>query len=141
MPDLLTRLLGPVTPATIASTLRGYVLTLVLLGATSLLIAAVISVVRVERMVGIYVIPVLIASIRWGFGPGLFAAFTGTALIHLLFTQPGYGFQLQDWDQVVRLIVYVAVAVIAARLAQSVKDHAETAERAVNETRRRQETD
>ncbi len=41
----------------------------------------------------------------------------------------------------VRLVVYVVVAVMASRLARSLKDHAATAERALNETRRRQETD
>jgi two-component system sensor histidine kinase KdpD len=141
MSDVLSRVPGSLRPPTIASALRGYLFTLLLLAATSLLIAALISVVRVERMVGIFVFPVLIASIRWGLGPGIFAAFAGTALIHILFSQPGFGFQLQDWDQAVRLVVYIVVAAMAARLAQSVKDHAETAERAVNETRRRQETD
>jgi K+-sensing histidine kinase KdpD len=141
MSDILSRVLGPLRPPTAASTLRGYLFTLMLLGATALLIAALISVARVERMVGMFVFPVLIAAIRWGIGPGLFAAFTATLLIHVLFTRPGYGFQLQDWDQAVRLVVYIVVAFIAARLAQSVKDHAETAERAINETRRRQETD
>ena len=141
MTDLTSRVLGPLSPTTGDSKLRSYLFIVLLLAATTILIAALISVVRVERMVGIYVFPVLIASIRWGLWPGVFAAFAGTALIHVLFTRPGFGFQLQDWDQSVRLVVYIVVAVIAARLARSVKDSTEAAERAINETRRRQETD
>jgi K+-sensing histidine kinase KdpD len=141
MSELVARVFAPLSQTSGETKLRGYALALLLMITTTLVIAALISVVRVERIVGIYIFPVLIASIRWGLWPGVFTALTSTALIHLLFTRPGFGFQLQDWDQSVRLIVYIVVAVIAARLARSVKDHAETAERAVNETRRRQESD
>ena len=137
----MSRVLGPLSPTGDAPTVRGFVAALLLVEVTTLLIAALISVVHVERIVGVYVIPVLIAAIRWGLWPGILAAFTGVAMINLVFTRTPLGFQLQDWDQVVRLFVYIMVAVIASRLARSVKDHAESAERAINETRRRAETD
>jgi len=141
MSDVMSRILSPGAPNTGTLNVRGFAFALLLLAVTTILIAALISVVRVERIVGIYVIPVLIVSIRWGLWPGVFTGLAGSALIHFLFTRPGYGFQLQDWDQSVRIIVYLVVAVTAARLSRSVKDHAEAAERAINETRRRQETD
>lgn len=141
MPDFLSRVLGPLSPTDDAPTVRGFVAALLLVGVTTLLIAALLSVVHVERIVGVYVIPTLIAAIRWGLWPGILAAFTSVAMINLAFTRTPLGFQLQDWDQVVRLIVYIVVAVIASRLARSVKHHAATAERAISETRRRQETD
>jgi len=141
MPDLMSGVLGPLSAPTGTSKVRGLAMALVLVAATTLLIAVLLSFVRVERIVGIYIIPVMIASIRWGLWPGVLASVTGVALIHLVFTRPGYGFQLQDWDQVVRLGVYLVVAIIASRLAESVKTHAGTAERAINETRRREETD
>ncbi len=141
MPDFMSRVLGPLSPTTGDTKLRGYLFALLLLAATTVVIAVLITFVRVERIVGVYVIAVLVVSIRWGLWPGLFTALVSNALIHLVFTRPGFGFQLQDWDQSVRLVVYMVVAVIASRLAESVKAHAETAERAINETRRRSETD
>lgn len=137
----MSGVLGPLSTETGASKMRGLAMSLVLVAATTLLVAILLSFMRVERIVGIYIIPVMIASIRWGLWPGVLASVTGVALIQLVFTRPGYGFQLQDWDQVVRLVVYLVVVIIASRLAESVKTHAGTAERAINETRRRAETD
>src|SRR5437588_489364 len=125
MTELVARVFGPLSQTSGDTKLRGYALSLLLVITTTLVIAALISVVRVERIVGIYIIPVMIVSIRWGLWPGIFSALASTALIHVLFTRPGFGFQLQDWDQSVRLAVYILIAVIAARLARNVKVHAE----------------
>jgi len=95
----------------------------------------------IGRVGGIYIIPVLFAAIRWGLWPGLVAAIASVLLISYVFAPPLFSFQSRNWEQLVRLAVFVLVAVVSSRLALSLKSHAEAAERATNEARLRAETE
>ena len=142
MPDFMSRILGPPWLTHGASKARGFAAALVLVALATLLVGLLFWLFHVERIVGVYLIPVLISAIRWGLWPGLFAAISSVALISALFskaTQPV--FLALDWEQIVRFGVFTLVAIVASRLAQIVKQHAETAERAINEARRRAETE
>jgi len=142
MPDLMSNILGPpwLTPDTSKTRAFGFALATVLIA--TLLVGLLLWLFGIERIVGVYLIPVLISSIRWGLWPGLLAAFTSVAIIKILFakiTQPV--FLTFDWEQLVRLAVFSLVAIVASRLASHVKLHAETAERAISEARHRAETE
>ncbi len=142
MPDFMSRILGPPWLTHGASKARGFAAALVLVALATLLVGLLFWLFHVERIVGVYLIPVLISAIRWGLWPGLLAAISSVALISALFskaTQPV--FLSLDWEQIVRFGVFSLVAIVASRLAQTVKQHAETAERAINEARRRAETE
>jgi two-component system sensor histidine kinase KdpD len=142
MPDFMSRILGPPWLTLRASPARGFASALVLVAAATLLVGLLFWLFHVERIVGVYLVPVLISAIRWGLWPGLFAATTSVALISALFSKAHEPvFLLLDWEQLVRFGVFTLVAVVASRLAQTVKLHAETAERATNEARRRAETE
>jgi K+-sensing histidine kinase KdpD len=141
MPDFMSRVLGPPWLTLRASPARGFASALALVAAATLVVALLLWAFHIDRIVGIFVLPVLISAIRWGLWPGVLAAVTGVALIHTAFTPPRASAQLLDWENLVRLTVFTLVAVVASRLAQSVKHHAETAERATNEARRRAETE
>jgi K+-sensing histidine kinase KdpD len=138
----LTKAPGPSWMAFDATDARGFAAAFGLVLAATLLVGVLLWIFHIERIVGVYLIPVLISAIRWGLRPGLFAAVGSVALISVLFTTaPQRVFLWLDWEQIARLGVFVLVAVVASRLAQSVKQHAETAERAVSEARRRTETE
>ena len=142
MPDFMSRVLGPPWLTHGASKARGFASALVLVAIATLLVGLLFWLLNAERIVGVYLIPVLISAIRWGLWPGLLAAVSSVALISLLFSKPMQPVLLSlDLEQIVRLCVFALVAVVASRLAQSVKQHAEAAERAINEARRRAETE
>ena len=142
MPDFMSRILGPPWLTHGASKARGFAAALVLVAIATLLVGLLFWLLNAERIVGVYLIPVLISAIRWGLWPGLLAAVSSVALISLLFSKPAQPIFLSlDLEQIVRLGVFTLVAIVASRLAQSVKQHAEAAERAINEARRRAETD
>ena len=142
MPDFMSRILGPPWLTHGASKARGFASALALVAIATLLVGLLFWLLNAERIVGVYLIPVLISAIRWGLWPGLLAAVSSVALISVLFSKPTQPVLLSlDLEQIVRLGVFTLVAIVASRLAQSVKQHAETAERAVNEARRRAETE
>lgn len=141
MPDFTRQILGPLWLTQSASNARGFAFSLVLVAAAALAVGVLLVFLRVERIVGIFIIPVLISAIRWGLWPGVLAAITSVTLISAIFIPPVFSLQLHAGEQSVRLLVFILVAVVASRLARSVKDHAEAAERAVSEARRRAETE
>ena len=142
MPDFMSRILGPPWLTHGASKARGFASALALVAIATLLVGLLFWLLNAERIVGVYLIPVLISAIRWGLWPGLLAAVSSVALISLLFSKPMQPVLLSlDLEQIVRFGVFALVAIVASRLAQSVKLHAEVAERAINEARRRAETE
>lgn len=142
MPDFMSKALGPPSQTLDAPTVHGFAAAALLVLLGTVVVGVLFWLFHIERIVGIYLIPVLISSIRWGLWPGLFAVFSSVILIDVLFAltiKPV--FLSLDWEELARLCVFTTVAIVASRLATSVKEHAERAERALNETQRRQETD
>ena len=58
-----------------------------LVALATLLVGLLFWLFHVERIVGVYLIPVLISAIRWGLWPGLLAAISSVALISVLFSK------------------------------------------------------
>lgn len=142
MPDFMSQVLGPPWRTLDTSSLRGFANALVLVVIATLLVGGLFWLFHVERIVGVYLVPVLISAIRWGLWPGLLAAFASVAFISLLFAKPAEPvFLALDVEQIVRFGVFSLVAIVASRLAQNLKQHAEAAERATSEARRRAETE
>ena len=119
----------------------GFVFALLLVALTTVAIAAVIQFVDLGHVGTIYLIPVLIAAMRWGLLPALFAATMSVAASAFFFYPPIYSFLVHNWDQLVDLILFTIVAVVTSQLAISLKRHADIADRAVSEARIRAETD
>src|SRR5690348_3506098 len=67
----------------------------------------------------LFLLPVLFASARGGLGPGLFAAFTGALAYNYFLVPPRFSFQVHGLDNVVSVIVLVAVAIVTSRLADA----------------------
>jgi two-component system sensor histidine kinase KdpD len=79
-----------------------------------------------------YLIPVIVATTRWGILPAVIAAMAGAACSAFFFYPPIYDFRVYDPEHVADLLLFAFVAVITGQLANSVREH-------VNAARQREE--
>jgi two-component system sensor histidine kinase KdpD len=101
--------------------LRGIGLTFLLVVATTLVIFTIVEEVGLTRGTVVYIIPVLIAAIRWGVISALFAALLGVVGSAYFFFPPVYTLEIRDPQEVINLILYVFSAVTVSQLASRLK--------------------
>ena len=75
----------------------------------------------------LYLIPVLIAAMRWGMIPSILAAFCGILASAFFFFEPRYSFQIKDPHEVLNLILFTFTAVVVSQLATRLKRELEVA--------------
>lgn len=96
-----------------------YALSMAFVGAASLLAVAVDQRVAIPNVSLIFVLPVVVAAIRYGWGPALFAAVAGVVAYNFLLIEPRYTFRVADpanvWALVLLLITAAAVSAVAAQ--------------------------
>ncbi len=109
--------------------LRGMALTACLVAATTVVISAIIWQIGLTRGTVAYLIPVLIAAIRWGIVSALFAALLGVLASAYFFFPPLYTFRVSDPQEVINLVLYVFVAVVVSQLAARLRHQLETSHR------------
>jgi two-component system sensor histidine kinase KdpD len=100
---------------------RGLGLTCLLVAVTTAAIHAIILSVGLTRGSVLYLIPVLIASIRWGIVPALFAAVCGVIASAFFFFKPRYSFEIRDPQEIINLALYIFTAVVVSQLASRLK--------------------
>lgn len=92
-------------------------------GVASVLAAAVDGRVAIPNLSLIFVLPVVIAAIRYGLGPALSAAIAGVISYNFLLIEPRYTFRVADaanvWALVLLLITAAAVSGVAAQSRRS----------------------
>jgi two-component system sensor histidine kinase KdpD len=101
--------------------LRGIFLTFCLVVATTAGIYLVILDIGLTRGTVAYLIPVLIAAIRWGFIASLFAGICGVLASAYFFFPPLYSLEIRDPQEVINLILYIFTAVVVSQLATRLK--------------------
>jgi two-component system sensor histidine kinase KdpD len=109
--------------------LRGLLLTLALVGATTLVIFAIIWQVGLTRGTVAYLIPVLVAAMRWGLISALFAALCGVLASAYFFFPPLYSLHIRDPQEVINLVLYISTAIVVSHLATQLKRQLELAHR------------
>lgn len=72
--------------------------------------------VRIEHVTMLYLIPVLIAALRWGTVPAVCAAFAAIGAAAFLFYPPIYDFRVSNPDQIIDLMLFMIVAVVTGQL-------------------------
>lgn len=100
---------------------RGLVLTFGLVAVTTAAIYTIILGVGLTRGSVLYLIPVLIAAIRWGIIPAVFAAVCGVVASAFFFFPPLYSFEIRDPQEIINLIMYIFAAVVVSQLASRLK--------------------
>lgn len=96
-----------------------YGLSLVFVGVASLLAVWMDRQVAIPNVSLIFVLPVVVAAIRYGWGPALAAAVAGVVAYNFLLIEPRYTFRVADpanvWALVLLLITAAAVSAVAAQ--------------------------
>lgn len=108
-----------------------YVEALIAVAAVSWLTTAQLPVLGLASSALLFLLPVLLASVRGGVGPGLTAALAGAAAYNFFLLEPRYTFRVHQLDNLVSLLVLAAVALVTSRLASRLMAReAEAVERA-----------
>ena len=75
----------------------------------------------IEHVTILYLIPVLVAALRWGIIPAVCAAAAGVAAPAFFFYPPIYDFHVRNPDQIIDLVLFVIVAVVTGQLGVTVR--------------------
>lgn len=94
-----------------------FLVSIVLVGLTTLTIALVLKQIDFQNVGIIYLLPVFVLAIRWGFLPAMFTALISVAASAFFFYPPIYSFQAHNWDNQVDLILFTIVAGFTSHLA------------------------
>ena len=99
----------------------GVLFALLLVAVVTVLLAAASALFPIEHVTIVYLIPVILAALRWGAVPALFAGISGIAFPAFFFYAPLYDFRVQSPAQVADIVLFVAVAAITGRMAVTVR--------------------
>ena len=75
----------------------------------------------IEHVTIVYLIPVIVAALRWGEIPALFAGLSGIAAPAYFFYAPLYDFRVHSPAQLADIMLFVTVATITGRMAVTVR--------------------
>lgn len=82
---------------------------------------------QLADVVMLFLLGIVVVSLRLGYGPSLFAAVLSVLVYDFFFIPPYYSFAVTDLSHVVTFGVMLLVAVVISSLTQRVRDHAEAA--------------
>lgn len=102
---------------------------LALVAVTTVLLGIVIQLTDIRHITIGYVVPVMIAAIRWGVIEATIAALMAVAASAFFFYAPIYDFRVHDPLQVVELILFLLVALVTGHFATLLRMEAERANR------------
>ncbi len=109
--------------------MRNLFLTFCLVAATTAAISLIIFKIGLTRGSVVYLIPVLIAALRWGLLSALFAAVLGVVASAFFFFEPLYSFEIHDPQEVINLILYIVTAIVVSQLATRLRGELEVSRR------------
>ena len=109
--------------------LRGSVIALAMVAVTTVVVYALTQSLEVRRGSAVYLLPVLLAGWHLGLIPALVAAVAGVLWSGYFFFSPYYSFYLARPNEIVNLLLFMAVAVVTSHLANSMKGQKELAQR------------
>lgn len=90
---------------------------ILLVAITTFLISVFLTHINFQNVGIIYLLPVFILAIRWGFLPAMFTALISVACSAFFFYEPIYDFRAHNWDNQVDLVLFTIVAAVTSHLA------------------------
>jgi hypothetical protein len=97
-------------------------LALGLVAGTTLAIMALADMVDLRHTLAVYFIPVLLATLRWGFLEGLVTAFLCGLAAAFFFFDPIFSFYVANPVELVGLLIFVAAAIVIGYLATELRE-------------------
>jgi len=107
----------------------GYALALVLVGAVTVVVAAIRQTADVGNVSMVYLLAVIGSAIAFGRGPAIAAAIASFLAFNFFFVQPHYTFRVGDDDEWVALALLLMTGLITAQLAAMLRERVTQAER------------
>lgn len=99
----------------------GVLISLLVVAVLSASLAAALVWVSIEHVTIVYLIPVIVAALRWGTIPALFAGISGVAAAAFFFYAPYYDFRVHSPAQMADIVLFIIVATITGRIAVAVR--------------------
>ena len=109
--------------------LRHLLYSVALVVVTTVLLAIIIHLTDIRHITIGYVVPVMIAAIRWGVIEAAIAAIMAVAASAFFFYAPIYDFRVHDPLQIVELLLFLLVALVTGHFATLLRMEAERAVR------------
>jgi two-component system sensor histidine kinase KdpD len=110
-------------------TLLPYIIVTLMVGFMTIIFWKVGYAFTLVNLALLYLLPVIVSSVRWGLAPSFYAAAIGVTAFDYFFVPPIHRFTVLDIRYVVSFGVYLAVAIftagLAARLRQRVRELSE----------------
>jgi K+-sensing histidine kinase KdpD len=107
------------------TSLTDLVFPLLMIGATSFVLAAVARYASFEIHSMLYLIPVIISAVRWGVRAAVVAALASVAVFDFFFLTPLYSFSIAEPSEVVDLAMFLFVALVTGNLAAALRCEAD----------------
>jgi two-component system sensor histidine kinase KdpD len=107
----------------------GYLVSALLVAAFTALAVAVHSFGGLTNVALVYLIPVLASASFYGMRTGVFTGIVSALAYNFFFLPPIYNFTIQDPENVLTIVVFIAVAIVTSQLAARVRIQANLAER------------
>jgi two-component system sensor histidine kinase KdpD len=76
----------------------------------------------IEHVTIVYLIPVIVAALRWGAIPAMFAGISGIAAAAFFLYAPYYDLRVQSPTQITDIVLFITVATITGRMAVAVRE-------------------
>lgn len=111
-------------------------------GSTALVAGATLAAHVAGELVGLsnlallYLLPVMLAAGRWGFGAGLYAAVIATLAFNFFLVPPRYTLDIADSGDLVTMLLLFAVALALSHLSAQIRAQAALAERLAGDRQR-----
>jgi len=101
-----------------------FVVSVLLIAGATPVALALRQYLNISNIALVYLTAVLVSAVMYGLGPSLLACFVGVLAYNFFFLPPVYTFTIADPENVVALVAFAIVAVIASNLAASVRGQA-----------------
>jgi len=104
---------------------KPYVWTLVAVVLVTLIGKPISSLFDIANVTLLYLLPVLMAAVRWGRGPSLFASFLGVLAFDFFFVPPVFSFAVSDIKYIFTFAVFLLVGLVTGTMATRIRDELE----------------
>ncbi|MPZ39123.1 MAG: DUF4118 domain-containing protein [Rhizobiales bacterium] len=113
--------------------LRGIILALLMVAATTVVAYALYRFLGVRRGSSLYLLPVMLAGWHLGLIPALVAAVAGVLWSGYFYFSPLYAYFVARPTEILNLVLFMVVGLVTSHLANLAKQHAELARKRENE--------
>jgi K+-sensing histidine kinase KdpD len=94
-----------------------FIASIALVTITTVLISFFLKRINFQNVGIIYLLPVFVLAVRWGFLPAMFTALISVACSAFFFYEPIYDLRAHNWDNQVDLVLFTIVAAVTSHLA------------------------